>query len=40
MCAESHTCVNQLLLPMWESMAELERGMEQTLAHGAGYGFI
>ena len=38
MCAESHTCANQLFLPMWESVAELEAGMEQTMAHGAGYG--
>ena len=38
MCAESHTCANQLLLPMWGSTAELESGMEQTMAHGAGYG--
>ena len=39
MCAGSHTCANQLLLPMWESVAELAAGMEQTMAHGAGYGF-
>ena len=39
MCAESHTCANQLLLPMWGSMSELERGMEQTLALGEGFGF-